>query len=230
MKISISFAAITGDCSAGFITTVLPVASAAVVMPVRIASGKFHGAMTAATPRGRYSVRFSSPGTCTFRPAFHRDGRLGVVFAKVDRLADVGIGLAPRLAAFEHFPSGQLEPPAAQRLGGSEQILGPPASPERDPSRQRPLARRPRHRPHAAVRPPRKCPTTCEKSDGSIDFSEPFVLHRLAVDPQRIDLPQFGFDMAQRFAHPQPIIGHREIRQRLVAEIGLRGLRLEAVL
>ena len=51
-RISISLAAMTGDCSAGFITTVLPVTSAAAVMPVRIASGKFHGAMTAATPRG----------------------------------------------------------------------------------------------------------------------------------------------------------------------------------
>ncbi len=66
-KISISLAATTLDCSDGFITTVLPVASAAVVMPVRIASGKFHGAMTAATPRGRYSKRFSSPGTSTSR-------------------------------------------------------------------------------------------------------------------------------------------------------------------
>ena len=51
------------DCSAGFITTVLPVASAAVVMPVNIASGKFQGAITAVTPRGTYSKRFSSPGT-----------------------------------------------------------------------------------------------------------------------------------------------------------------------
>jgi hypothetical protein len=46
-----SLAAITGVCSAGFITTVLPVESAADVMPVRIASGKFHGAMTPTTPR-----------------------------------------------------------------------------------------------------------------------------------------------------------------------------------
>jgi len=40
--------AITGDCSAGFITTVLPVTTAATVIPARIASGKFHGAMTTA--------------------------------------------------------------------------------------------------------------------------------------------------------------------------------------
>ena len=45
-------AAMTGDCSAGFISAQLPVTRAAAVMPVRIASGKFHGAMMAAMPRG----------------------------------------------------------------------------------------------------------------------------------------------------------------------------------
>ena len=44
--------------------TVLPVTRAATVMPVRMASGKFHGAMTTATPRGAIvSSSFSSPGT-----------------------------------------------------------------------------------------------------------------------------------------------------------------------
>ena len=42
----------TDDCSAGFMMTVLPVTRAAVVMPQRMASGKFHGAMTTVTPRG----------------------------------------------------------------------------------------------------------------------------------------------------------------------------------
>ena len=41
-----------GDCSAGLSTTALPVASAAEVIPHAIASGKFHGAITATTPRG----------------------------------------------------------------------------------------------------------------------------------------------------------------------------------
>jgi hypothetical protein len=31
-------------------------------MPVRIASGKFHGAITATTPRGSYESMFVSPG------------------------------------------------------------------------------------------------------------------------------------------------------------------------
>ena len=41
-----------GDCSAGFTTTVFPATSAADVIPVVIASGKFHGAITATTPSG----------------------------------------------------------------------------------------------------------------------------------------------------------------------------------
>jgi hypothetical protein len=40
-----------GDCSAGLSTTPLPVASPAATMPAAIASGKFHGATTATTPR-----------------------------------------------------------------------------------------------------------------------------------------------------------------------------------
>ncbi len=52
-KISISIAPQTAACSAGFMITVLPVTSAAVVMPQRIAIGKFQGAITSATPRGQ---------------------------------------------------------------------------------------------------------------------------------------------------------------------------------
>ena len=52
-RISTNCTAITDDRSAGFITTVVPVTSAAVVIPAGIASGKFHGAMTETTPRGR---------------------------------------------------------------------------------------------------------------------------------------------------------------------------------
>ena len=43
----------TADCSAGFMITVLPVTSAAVVIPHKIAIGKFQGAMMSATPRGQ---------------------------------------------------------------------------------------------------------------------------------------------------------------------------------
>ena len=41
-----------GDCSAGLRTTALPVARPADTIPMGIAIGKFHGAMTPTTPRG----------------------------------------------------------------------------------------------------------------------------------------------------------------------------------
>ena len=52
VRISMKAAAMTEVCSAGFMITALPATSGATVMPHRIASGKFHGAMTAQTPRG----------------------------------------------------------------------------------------------------------------------------------------------------------------------------------
>ena len=42
----------TGVREEGLNTTVLPVTSAAETMPMEMASGKFHGAITTATPRG----------------------------------------------------------------------------------------------------------------------------------------------------------------------------------
>ena len=58
-----SASAITGDCSAGFISAQLPVTSAAAVMPVRIASGKFHGAMTRRRRAARRNKRWFHPAT-----------------------------------------------------------------------------------------------------------------------------------------------------------------------
>src|SRR6185437_969154 len=47
----------------------------------------------------------------------------GVVFAEVDGLSDVGVGLAPRLARFEHDPGGEFEAAAAElRSGAAEQV------------------------------------------------------------------------------------------------------------
>src|ERR1051325_2149271 len=51
-KTSKNFAAIAGESCEGFSTTVLPVTTAAMVMPAIIAHGKFHGGITAATPSG----------------------------------------------------------------------------------------------------------------------------------------------------------------------------------
>ena len=89
----------TGVLSAGFTMTVLPVTIAAAVMPVQMASGKFHGLMTTATPRGWCQTSSSSPMKRPSRARLEDADRLaGVVLAEVDRLADVGIGLAPDLA------------------------------------------------------------------------------------------------------------------------------------
>src|SRR5262249_61189898 len=53
--------AIPGVSLAGFSTTVFPVTIAADVMPARIASGKFHGGITAPTPSGREKTAPLSP-------------------------------------------------------------------------------------------------------------------------------------------------------------------------
>ena len=52
-KTSSNHAAQIDVADAGFTTTVLPVARAPVIIPVRSASGKFQGEMIAPTPSGR---------------------------------------------------------------------------------------------------------------------------------------------------------------------------------
>ena len=104
----------TGDCSAGLRITVLPATSAATVMPVGIASGKFQGGMTTATPRGRCSVKFGLAGDVAVPRLGQPDHLAGVELAEVDGLGDVAIGLGPGLAALVDLPRGQLEPAGAQ--------------------------------------------------------------------------------------------------------------------
>ena len=53
----------TGDCSAGLRTTGLPATSAAAVIPIGMARGKFQGGMTTTTPRAMASMALVSPGT-----------------------------------------------------------------------------------------------------------------------------------------------------------------------
>jgi len=55
-QISASFQAVTGLCSAGFSTAVHPNARAGATFHVSSISGKFHGVMSAATPRGSRST------------------------------------------------------------------------------------------------------------------------------------------------------------------------------
>ena len=53
--------AISGVAGAGFATTALPAMSAAVIWPVKIASGKFHGLMHTNTPRPLSASVLCSP-------------------------------------------------------------------------------------------------------------------------------------------------------------------------
>ena len=53
---SASIAAVQGVSSDGLATTVLPVAIAGAIFQVKRYSGRFHGEMSPATPRGRRSV------------------------------------------------------------------------------------------------------------------------------------------------------------------------------
>src|SRR5262249_12839585 len=114
-----------GDCSAGFITTVLPATRAAAVIPVRIASGKFQGAMTTATPRGREKLPFRFAGPAARPRARQGPHPPGVVVAETDRFGDVGVGLAPRLAPLVALPPRHLKPPLAHFGRRQLDVLGP---------------------------------------------------------------------------------------------------------
>ena len=52
-QISAKASAVSGVCSAGFSTTVLPAASAGAIFQASISSGKFHGMIWPQTPTGR---------------------------------------------------------------------------------------------------------------------------------------------------------------------------------
>ena len=59
---SMNFAAIVGESLEGFRITVFPLTIEASVMPAMIAHGKFHGGITAPTPKGMYIRLSRSPG------------------------------------------------------------------------------------------------------------------------------------------------------------------------
>ena len=113
-----------GACSAGLRTTALPVASPAATIPSGIATGKFHGEITATIPRGRQRSSLRSPGSwiSSASPAGRSSSAIAaarVVLEEVDRLAHVGVGLAPRLGGLAHLERGDLQPPLAQPLRGA---------------------------------------------------------------------------------------------------------------
>src|SRR5688572_32158106 len=60
--ISASSMIASGSCSAGFITTVHPAASAGAILPAMLTSGKLYGVMQATTPTGaRLTMLLMSP-------------------------------------------------------------------------------------------------------------------------------------------------------------------------
>ena len=85
--------------------------------------------MTAATPRGLYAIELRSPATCASgAPWPSRDGLARVVLAEVDRLADVRVGLGPRLRALPQGQSGEGQAPLAQDRRRLHEDLGAPLS------------------------------------------------------------------------------------------------------
>ena len=89
-------------------------------MPAAIASGKFHGAITPVTPRGDVAHRVALARQLDQRAAVvERERALRVVLEEVDRLADVAVGLGPRLAGLADGQRGELEPARAQDAGGA---------------------------------------------------------------------------------------------------------------
>ena len=117
-------AAMTGDCSAGFTITGFPVTSAPSVIPQQIASGKFHGEITTATPRGWYHVSSSSPMNAPSRVRSNKCiASRRVVLAEVDRLARVRVRLAPRLPRLLDHDRGKLIPPRPHPAAASVSTL-----------------------------------------------------------------------------------------------------------
>ena len=93
-------------------------------MPHGIASGKFQGAITAATPRGASASCCARPAPARARGPLRGERLEGVVLEEVDRLAHVAVGLGPRLRALADLERRQLEPALAQKLRRPPQHLG----------------------------------------------------------------------------------------------------------
>ena len=120
----------------------LPATSAATVMPQGMASGKFQGGMTTATPRGMCSHGVGLAGDVAAARLGQADHLPGVELAEVDCLGDVGVGLAPWLAALEDLPGRQLEAALPHDPGRLDQDRCAVAARVWPTRREEPLARR----------------------------------------------------------------------------------------
>ena len=89
---------ISGVCPAGLATAALPEASAAAICPVKIASGKFHGADAGKNPRPCSDSSFRSPvGPGIDHAALEVGAGLrGIVAQEVNCLAQIGNGIVAR--------------------------------------------------------------------------------------------------------------------------------------
>ncbi len=93
----------SGVCSAGLATTVLPATSAAAIWPMKIARGKFHGEIATKTPRPRRRRTFDSPvGSRHRRPR------------------------AEEAAGLERHSSGRSRPPRAPPRARRRRFCRPP--------------------------------------------------------------------------------------------------------
>src|SRR4029434_9671411 len=112
------------DCSDGFMITVLPVTSAALTMPHKIAIGKFHGAITSATPRRPVMLVAFFAGHVLREPGPAYEAHpAGVEGAEIDGFGNVAVRLSPWLAHFKDFERGKLESAALENFGGAFQQL-----------------------------------------------------------------------------------------------------------
>ena len=195
----------------------LPVASAAAVIPSGMARGKFHGEMTAVTPRARSAARCARRApAASGRAPVELDRPSRVVLEEVDRLADVRVGLRPRLAALADGERGELGAADAQVAGGAHEgaraLLG---------GRARPGAQRVARGGDRAIGLGRRAdrrggddPVGCRRVGGD----ELLAVAAVVPDPDRDPQRQAGVELPERVAQPPALRRPAQLEHRLVAE------------
>ena len=129
--------AVSGDCSAGFRTTLFPVASAGPTFQLAISSGKFHGTTAPTTPSGsRTSMTTSSGAVDVLHIACRnrRDHASGAGADAVERLPRgrvdvhaVDEGLRANRDAGEHVVDGRGHGAPPARSGSMMTTVRPPS-------------------------------------------------------------------------------------------------------
>ena len=165
-----------------------------------------------------------SPGSwISARPRVQRLGARGVVLQEVDGLADVAVGLRPRLAALAHGQRRELQPACAHQLGGAAQDRGALGGAAWRPTRAgpRPRGRSPRRR---ARRRPRAARATTRSGAPGRPRRTPRrgpARRRSHRDLQR----QRGVERRERRQRLRAHLGAAQLQDRLVGEARLRSGR-----